>query len=235
MLPGMGAYHNARQKVISKVTENGEFRAKYNCNHGEYTSKYNGNAKIYVFCPPLLQYIHFALSLPSPGHGLKNCEFQVVIHPDDRLLNGGLYSVEEGHESMLQLNDFVRSNAGLGEPVDTSKLGVKRENRYRSLATCFNQIWMDQRITALALDKRTGDEVDVSEYFRESNEVSAVVLIVIMAGPQVCDHITRTAPLVGPDNPIQPMQIYKLRELDGVDDASLFRWKTTHFCRIYSP
>ena len=235
MLPGMGAYHNARQKVISKVTDNGEFRSHFNFIHGEYKTEYYKKAKIHVFCPPLLQYIHFALALPSPGHGLETLEFEVVIHPDDRLLNGGLYSVEEGHESMLQLNDFVRSNAELAEPIDAFQLGVKRESRQRFLATCFDQIWMDQRITALASDKRTGDEVDASEFFRESKEAAEVVLTVIMAGPQVCDHITGTAPLVGPDNPVQPMQSYRLQELDGVDDRSLFRWKTTHFCRIYSP
>ena len=94
---------------------------------------------------------------------------------------------------------------------------------------------MDQRITALALDNRAGGSVDVSEFFKESKEGNAVVLMVIMAGPQVCDDITRTAPLVCPSNPVRPSQIYRLQELADADDTSQFRWKTTHFCRINSP
>ncbi len=235
-LPSMSAYHNARKKVISKVTDTGEFRFRYKYYHGEYKDKSGDKprAKIHVFCPPLLQYIHFALALASPDHGSKTGEFSVIIHPDDRLLDGELYSVEEGHESLLQLNDFVHSNAEVGEPIDTFIQDGKRESRRRFLATRFNQVWMNQRITALALDKRTGDPIDASEFFRESNEGAAVALTVIMAGSQVCDNITRTAPLAGPDNPVQPSQIYSLRQLADVDDTSLFRWKTTHFCRINS-
>ena len=235
--PGMSTYDNAREKVISKAIETQDFRDRYHCEYGEYRSltDTNARAKIHVFCPPLLQYIHFALALAPPDHGLKTCEFQVVIHPDDRLLDWGLYSVEQAHESMLQLNDFVLYNAGRGEPIDTFMLNVKRDSRHRFLATRFDQVWMDQRITALASDNRTGDEVDASEFFRGSKEALEVAFMVLMAGSQVCDNITRTAPLAGSDNPVQPSQIYRLQELADVDDNSLFRWKTTHFCRINSP
>lgn len=88
---------------------------------------------------------------------------------------------------------------------------------------------------ALGSDKRTGDEVEASEFFRASKEALEVPFMVIMAGSQVCDNITRTAPLAGPANPVQPSQIYSLQELANVHDFSTFRWKTTHFCRIYSP
>lgn len=229
-LPGISACHNSREKVISKAIGNKNFQDRYHCVNGEYW--YRGSTKaraqIHVFCPPLLQYIPFALALAAPDHG-KTCEFQVVIHLDDRLLNGSLYSAQEGHESMLQLNDFVRSNAELGEPIDTF------ESRRQFLATRFDQVWMDQRITALASGERTSGEIDASEYFRVSKESHAVALMVIMAGSQICDNVTRTAPLACPDNPIQPSQIYRLQELADVGDESLFRWKTTHFCRIYSP
>lgn len=237
MLPRMDAYHNARQKVISRVTDDRKFRSDFECVHGEYKGKYYEKArvKIHVFCPPLLPYIHFALALASPDHGLKTCEFQVVIHPDDRLLDENIYSVEEGHESLSELSDFVRSSVRLGEPIDTFKLRGKYDNRRRFLADRFDQVWMDQRITALALDKRAGAPIDASEFFRESKEGIAVALIVIMAGPQVCDNIARTAPVAGPDNPVQPSQIYRLQELADVDDKSLLRWKTMHFCRINLP
>ena len=182
----------------------------------------------------MLQYIHFALALASPKNDLKSGEFEVVIHPDDRLLDGVLYSVEEGHESLLQLNAFVNSNTGLGEPIQALKEVVIREIRRRFLASRFNQAWMDQRITALALDKDGGDPIDASEFFRESKEGVAVALTVIMAGSQVCDNITRTAPLACPSNPVQPSQIYRLQQLADVDDTSFFRWKTMHFCRINS-
>ena len=235
MLPGIGAYHNARQKVISKVTSDSEFRSWFNYEHGEYQRPVRPErAKIHVFCPPLLQYIHFALALASPDHGLKTCEFQVVIHPDDRLLDEDVYSVEERHESLLQLSDFLCSSAGL-EPVDTFKLSGKHDNRRQFLAARFNEVWLDQRITALDSDKRTGDPIDASEFFRETREGVTVALMVIMAGSQVCDNITRTAPLAGPDNPIQPSQIYRLQEFADVDDKSLVRWKTMHFCRINLP
>ena len=194
-------------------------------------------AKIHVFCPPLLQYIHFALALASQNHRLKTHEFQVVIHPDDRLLDEGRYSVKEGRASLSQSYDYVYSRAQPGRPIDTLEPGtmLKLESRRQYLATRFDQVWMDQRITAIGMGDCTGDPIDASDFFKDSHEAAEVALAVIMAGPQVCDYITRTAPLIGPDNPIKSMQIYRLEELADVDDRSLFRWKTTHFCRINSP
>ncbi|KAK0514421.1 hypothetical protein JMJ35_003038 [Cladonia borealis] len=124
-----------------------------------------------------------------------------------------------------------------GRPIDTLEPGtmLKLESRRQYLATRFDQVWMDQRITAIGMGNCTGGPIDASDFFRDSWEAVEVALTVIMAGPQVCDYITRTAPLVGPDNPIKPMQVYRLGELADVDDRSLFRWKTTHFCRINSP
>lgn len=225
-LPDMSAYHNAREKVISKVKENTKFRSWYILRDGEYKYGIEGKyrVQIHVFCPPLLQYILFALALASPDQCMGIREFRVVIHPDDRLFDADLYSAEERHDSLLQLSDYVRTYADLEELNDSAKL-----------ATCFNQAWMDQRITALALAKRTGDSIDASEFFKESKEGAFVALTVIMSGPQVCDHITRTAPLACPNNPVQPSQIYRLQELADADDTSQFRWKTTHFCRINSP
>ena len=237
-LPDMNAYHNARKKVISKVTNDGNLANRLRSYAGEYYYKWGDEmtrAKIHVFCPPLLQYVYFALALASADHSLKTCEFQLVIHPDDRLLDSKIYSVEEGHESILQLDDFVRSHAELGEPADTFQPGVERESRCRFLATRFDQVWMDQRITDFASDKPAGDKIDASKFFKVSKETLGVPLIVIMAGSQVCDDLTRTAPLAGPDNAVQPSQIYRLEELAGVNEQSLFRWKTRHFCRINSP
>ena len=236
-LPCRSAYRNAREKVISKAIDNRYFRDRYYPVNGEYRSRIGtkARAKIHVFCPPLLQYIHFALALSSPDYGLKPCEFQVVIHPDDRLLSLGRDDIVEGFESMLQLNDFVRSHAESGEPIDYVKLGMQREGGHHFLATRFDQVWMDQRITAVGSDKRTADEVDASEYFRNSKEAVEVALIIIMAGPLVCTEVTSTAPLALPSDPVGSSQIYKLQELADVDDESQFRWKTTHFCQINLP
>ena len=232
----MSAYHNARGKVISRVTGNANFRSQYKHLDGEYKDAFGGptRAKIHVFCPPLLEHILFALALASPDYCIGNSEFRVVIHPDDRLFDVNLYSAEERHESMLQLDSFVRSYAKLGDPVSPS-LDEEHESRCRFLATRFDQVWMDQRIMASASDKRMGEELDASELFKASKDASEVALMVIMAGPQICHMITRTAPLARPDNPVQPSQIYRLEELADVDDASFFRWKTTYFCRINSP
>ena len=235
-LPDMSAYHNAREKVISKVKDNANFRFRYKIRDGEYKQTVDGKTrtKIHVFCPPLLQYILFALALASPDGCIKTWEFQLVIHPDDRLFDADLYSAEERHESLLQLDKFLRLHAEFLDPVDAT-LGEVHITRWRFLATQFDQVWLDQRITASASYKRTGDKIDVSEFFKESKEAHEVALMVIMAGPQICNDITRTAPLAGPDNPVQPSQIYRLEELAGVDDVSLFRWKTRYFCRIHSP
>ena len=94
---------------------------------------------------------------------------------------------------------------------------------------------MDQRVSAIATDKCTRDPVGASEFFKESKEHDQVALMVIMAGPQVCNNITSTAPLVCPDNPVQQSQIYRLEEFTDVDDTSHFRWKIRPFCRIDSP
>ena len=213
----LSAYYEAREKVVWKTIDSRGFQSEFVSSKGEYTARSDSqlHAKIHVFCPPLLQYIHFALALAYGDPGLEICEFQVVIHPDDRLLDGTVYSVEEGRISMLQLSDFVRHTAYLGgiEPTDS-----ENESRQHFLATRFNQVWMDQRITALGSNEPTGNEVDASEFFEASKEALQVAFMVIMAGSQVCDNITRTAPLVCPDNPVQPSQIYRLQELADVDD-----------------
>ena len=238
--PGMSGYHNAREKVISKATDNSKFRNRYRYNkNGGYKHRgYEARAKIHVFCPPLLQYFLLALALAFPDHDLKTCEFQVVIHPDDRLLAGGAYSVEEGRQSLSQLYGFLQS-VEPGRPIDTLEPGMELESRRQFLATRFDQVWIDQRVTVTAIescyDSCKDDPIDASDFFRESKEGVEVALIVVMAGPQFCEYITKTAPLVGPDNPVLPMQIYRLQELADVDDRSAFRWKTRHFCRIHPP
>ena len=236
-IPRKSVYYNACKKVIQRITDDSGFRIRYTCNYGEYRNKSfhdKPRAKIQVFCPPLLQYIQCALALAPPDDGYKPCEFNVVIHPDNRLLDRGIYSTEEGHESLSQLYDFIRSNAESGAPIDGFMLGMERERLCRYLTTRFDQVWIDQRIAAIATDKCTRDPIGASEFFKESKEHGQVALIVIMADPQVCDSITSTAPLVCPDNPVQQSQIYRLEEFTDVDDTSHFRWKTRYFCRIDS-
>ena len=237
-IPRWSVYHNAREKVIQKITGNPYFRGHYERVYGEYRHKYEpdkARAKIHVFCPPLLQYIRFALALAPPQPALRTSEFDVVIHPDDRLIDRRIYSAETVHKSLLQLCEFVRSNAKVGEPTDTVRLGVERESRCRYLAARFDQVWMDQRVAAVAADEYPRDLIDASDFFRESHEDGQIALMAIMAGPQVCDSITSIAPLVRPNHPVQELQIYKLEELADVTVKSNFRWKTRHFYWIDPP
>ncbi|CAD6581976.1 MAG: hypothetical protein ASARMPREDX12_000720 [Alectoria sarmentosa] len=237
-IPRWSVYHNAREKVIQKITGNPYFRGHYERVYGEYRHKYEpdkARAKIHVFCPPLLQYIRFALALAPPQPALRTSEFDVVIHPDDRLIDRRIYSAETVHKSLLQLCEFVRSNAKVGEPTDTVRLGVERESRCRYLAARFDQVWMDQRVAAVAADEYPRDPIDASDFFRESHEDGQIALMAIMAGPQVCDSITSIAPLVRPNHPVQELQIYKLEELADVTVKSNFRWKTRHFYWIDPP
>ncbi|KAK3166814.1 hypothetical protein OEA41_009939 [Lepraria neglecta] len=161
---------------------------------------------------------NFALALAPPDDALKTCEFNVVIYPDNRLLDRGIYSTEEGHESLSQLYDFIYSNAESGEPIDGFVLGTERERLCRYLTTRFDQVWIDQRIAAVATDNCTRDPIGASKFFKESKEHSHVALMVIIAGRSVT-----------------VLQIYGLKEFNDVDDTSHFRWKTRYFCRIDSP
>ncbi len=65
--------------------------------------------------------------------------------------------------------------------------------RERYLATRLDQVWMDQRVAALAMDNHIHDPIDASKLFRHSKGDGQVALMVIMAGQPVCDNITRLA------------------------------------------
>ncbi len=101
-------------------------------------------AKIHVYCPPLLQYIQFALALAPPDEVFRTSEFNVVIHPGDRLLDRAIYSAEEGHEAcrsyMLfsvlmqdwgsQMTVSVRAwSASATSPLALTKFGWTNEQR----------------------------------------------------------------------------------------------------------
>ncbi len=234
-ITGMSDYRKACNKAMQKVINNSSFQAKYTCQYGEYRDKSFDNeprAKIHVFCPPLLEYIHFALALAPPDEALKTCEFKIVIHPDTRLLDPETYRKEEGDESLLQLYKFVYSNAGLEEPLDEFVLREESERRQGYLATRFDQVWMDQRIMAITIDESPPRALDASEYLSELKGDGQVASIVIMAASQVCDSIISSAPLAGPDYPIQQSEIYELEKRSGASNSSPVFWKTKHFCRI---
>jgi hypothetical protein len=65
--------------------------------------------------------------------------------------------------------------------------------RERYLATRLDQVWMDQRVAALATDNHIHDAIDASKLFRHSKGDGQVALMVIMAGQPVCDNITLSA------------------------------------------
>ena len=236
-IPRMRVYHNTCQKVMQPIIENSSFRTKYTCDYGEYrdiSMEDMPRAKIHVFCPPLLEYIYIALAIAPPDEGLRTCGFQVVIHPDHRLLDGKLYSAEEARESLLQLYNFVYSNAE-GEPIDEIVLPKEYKRRLRFLAARFDQVWMDQCVMAISMDEDPRGPINFSELFSKSEDDGLVASIIVMAGPQVCDNITSTEPLAGSEYPIQQSQIYKLEELGGAGNLYPIRWKTRHFCRIDPP
>ena len=74
--------------------------------------------------------------------------------------------------------------------------------------------------------------IDVSDFFSASKGDGQIASIVIMAAPQICDLITSSPPLAGPDWSIQQSQIYELEEVGGACNSSPTFWKTKHFCRI---
>jgi len=98
----MSFHDKPRDKVIQRITDNFRFRLDYTCPYGEHRNQSvhdEPRAKIHVFCPPLLQYIQFALALAPPDEVFRTSEFNMVIHPDDRLLDRAIYSAEEGYEA----------------------------------------------------------------------------------------------------------------------------------------
>ena len=229
------AYYSAREKMIQKIIGKEKFRWDYDCIHGEYRQKYQKwRAKVHVFCPPSLECIKFALALAPPDPIHNKTEFDIVIHLDDRLLDEGI-SMADGKESLSQLDTIVCSYADLGNPVNDFHSLMAHERKCQYVATRFDQVFMDQRVTAMTTQGYRRDAVDAFEYFGEVAQDEQHVSTIIMAGPQVCRSMTSTAPLVPPDFPVQPGQIYNLVELADVDDKSRFRWKTKHFCRIVSP
>lgn len=219
------------------MVDTSDFHFKNEYIHGEYRTKtkYGGfRAKIHVFCPPFLDYIHIALAFALPNEGLRTCEFQVMIHPDHRLLDEKLYSAEEARESLLQLCDFVYSEK-LGNSIDSVMLPRESEHRSRFLAARFDQVWMDRCLMALSLDECHVDPFDFYQIFKECKKDEQIELIIVMAGPQVCDSITSVPPVATLGYPMQQSQIYKLEYIDGANDDSLIRWKPSHFCSIQPP
>ena len=232
---GMSNCQKACKKAMEKVINQSSFQAKYTCHYGEYRDKSidtEPRAKVHVFCLPLLEYIHFALALAPPDELFKTSEFKVVIHPDTRLLDTKAYSMEEGHESMLQLYKFVDSNAEVKEPIDEFVLSKESERRWGYLATRFDQIWMDQRVTAIIDNKSPRRALDASEFFSALKGYGHIASVVIMAAPQICDLITSSAPLAGPNWPIQNSQVYELEELSDARSSSPTFWKAKYVCRI---
>ena len=104
---GMSDFQEACKRAIEKIINQSSFQANYICDYGEYRDTSIGTeprAKVHAFCPPLLEYIHFALALAPPDEVFKTSEFKVVIRPDTRLLDTKTYRIEKGHERMLQLS-----------------------------------------------------------------------------------------------------------------------------------
>ena len=53
-----------------------------------------------------------------------------------------------------------------------------------------------------------------------------------MAGNETCRTLFNTAPVTPPDNFRGEGRAYRLRELEGANDGSEFRWKAEHYCNI---
>lgn len=104
-----------------------------------------------------------------------------------RLLDRKLYSAEEARESLSQLYNFVYSNAE-GEPIDEIVLPKEYMRRLRFLAARFDQVWMDQSVTAISMDEDPRGPINFSELFSKSEDDDLVASIIVMAGPHCYDH-----------------------------------------------
>ena len=235
---GASTHHNARKKVVRRLTNSPDFQAQHSCDYGRYMRKHfegSAQAEIHVFCPPLLQYVIFALTLAPPDDGLKACELDVIIHPDIRLLGGENYSKKEKYECLLQLQYFISPIAELEETTNGFVLGEEQEQRRQLLAARFDQVWLDQQAMASATDKAQLDVPSASEYFKATKEHRAAALLIVMGCPEICKRVTSTAPLVSPDNEVQDCHIYRLEEFEDVDNTSYLRWNAKEFCRVDTP
>ena len=236
-IAGMSDFQRVCKRATDEIINQSRFQARYALDYGEYRDRFTDaelRAKVHVFCPPLLEYIVFALALAPPDEALKTSEFKVVIHPDTRLLDRKNYTMEDGHESMSQIDNFVNLNRELKEPIDEFVLPEESERRQGYLATRFDQIWIDQRVTAMTQNKYPQMPMDAFQFFNTLQGAGQIACIIIMAAPEICDLLMSSTPLVGPDGPIQlqQSQIYELEELSGAQNSSPTQWGIKRFCRI---
>jgi hypothetical protein len=112
--------------------------------------------------------------------------------------------------------------------ANVNDLGVRR------LVDSIDMNWLEQRIDVLTMPsyQPLSQTLDWYTIFRQSKDDTHCVGIIIMAGEEACGTLFNTAPVTPPDFFRGDGRVYRLRELDGVNAESNYRWKAEHYCNI---
>ncbi len=181
---------------------------------------YNIQYPLAIYCPPRMRYIHMALrflGLELHKHEQNPCH----IRFDDRLLDrkttfDGIPDRMEGYHRDLE------------EAADSSDPLVRR------IIEAIDMNWLEQRIDCVTLPsyQPLSQVLDWSTIFRQNRDEEACAGIIVMAGEETCRALCNSAPVMPPDNFRGDGRVYRLRELEGADYESKFRWKAEHYCNI---
>ncbi len=173
-----------------------------------------------IYCPPRMRYIHMALHFL--GHELHiSQQHPCHIRFDDRLLDrrtafDGIPDRMEGYHRELE------------EAADSSDPLVRR------IVEAIDMNWLEQRIDCITLPsyRPLSQVLDWSTIFRQSKDDKESAAIIVIAGEETCRTLCNTAPVMPPDNFRGEGRVYRLRELEGANQESKFRWKAEHYCNI---
>jgi Prion-inhibition and propagation len=175
---------------------------------------------IAIYCPPRMRYIHMAL-LFLGLEAQTSFGYRCQIRIDDRLLDKTTSFVDIPE----RMGGYYRE---LVEAADSE------DPKVRSLLDAIDLNWLEQRIDCLTLPsyRPLSQTLDWYTIFRQSKDDPYCVGIIVMAGQETCKTLFRTAPVTPPDNFRGEGRVYRLRELEGVNDKSKFRWKAEHYCNM---
>ncbi|ERF70978.1 hypothetical protein EPUS_09083 [Endocarpon pusillum Z07020] len=175
---------------------------------------------IAIYCPPRMRYIHMAfrfLGLDAPTSFGYRCQIRI----DDRLLD--------------KTTSFVGITERMGGYYRELEDAADSEDpKVQSFLNAIDLNWLAQRIDCLTLPsyQPLSQTLNWSTIFRQSKDDPYCVGIIVMAGQETCRTLFHTPPVTPPDSFRGEGRVYRLRELQGVNDQSKFRWKAEHYCNI---
>jgi Prion-inhibition and propagation len=175
---------------------------------------------IAIYCPPRMRYIYMALrflGLGAPTLFGYRCQIRI----DDRLL--------DETTSFVGIPERMR-----GYYQELEEAADREDPKVRSLLDAIDLNWLEQRIDCLTPPsyQPLSQTLDWHTIFRQSKDDPYCVGIIVMAGQETCRTLFHTAPVTPPDNFRGEGRVYRLRELEGVNDQSKFRWKAEHYCNM---